>query len=51
LFHDSAFKCAMRERDYIAPSHPVTMEAVATWPTSRGLWNNLIATRARLLRL
>ncbi len=46
LFHDPALTGAVRERqrDYIARSTPVTREAVAAWPMSRRLWNNLIAT-------
>ena len=42
LFHDRALTGVMRERqqDYIARSHPVTMEGVAAWPMSRRLWNN-----------
>jgi len=38
-----------RQREYLAHSHPVTKEAVATWPMSRRLWNNLIATLGPLL--
>lgn len=51
LFHDPALTGAMRERqqDYIARSHPVTMEAVAAWPMPRRLWNNLIATLGPVL--
>ena len=51
LFHDPALTSAMRERqqDYIARSHPVTKEAVAAWPMSRRLWNNLIATLGPVL--
>ena len=51
LFHDPALTGAMRERqqEYIARSHPVTKEAVAAWPMSRRLWNNLIATLGPVL--
>jgi len=51
LFHDSALTGVIRERqqDYIARSHPVTKEAVAAWPMSRRLWNNLIATLGPVL--
>jgi cardiolipin synthase len=51
LFHDSTLTGAMRRRqqDYIARSHPVTKEAVAGWPMSRRLWNNLIATLGPVL--
>jgi cardiolipin synthase len=51
LFYDPALTGAMRERqqDYIARSHPVTKEAVAAWPMSRRLWNNLIATLGPVL--
>jgi hypothetical protein len=34
---------------YIARSHPVSREAVAAWPMSRQLWNNLIATLGPVL--
>jgi cardiolipin synthase len=51
LFHDPALTRAMRERqqDYIARSVRVTREAVAAWPMSRRLWNNLIATLGPVL--
>jgi cardiolipin synthase len=51
LFHDTALTRVMRERQrtYIARSHPVTKEAVAAWPMSRRLWNNLIATLGPVL--
>ena len=51
LFYDPALTKAMRERqqDYITRSHLVTKEAVAAWPTSRRLWNNLIATLGPVL--
>ena len=51
LFHDPTLSRAMRERqqDYITRSHPVTKEAVAAWPMSRRLWNNLIATLGPVL--
>ena len=51
LFYDPALTSAMRERqlDYIARSHLVTKEAVAAWPRSRQLWNNLIATLGPVL--
>jgi cardiolipin synthase A/B len=51
LYHDPALTGAMRERqqDYIARSHPVTQNAVAAWPMSRRLWNNLIATLGPVL--
>jgi len=51
LFHGSALTAAMRARqeDYIARSRPVTREAVAAWPTSRRLWNNVIATLGPVL--
>jgi cardiolipin synthase len=38
-----------RQQEYLAHSHPVTKEAVAAWPLSRRLWNNLIATLGPLL--
>ena len=38
-----------RQQEYLAHSHPVTIEAVAAWPLSRRLWNNLIATLGPLL--
>jgi len=46
LFHDPALTGDMRDRqlEYIAGSNRVTKEAVAAWPISRQLWNNLIAT-------
>ncbi len=51
LFFDPGLTGAMRERQqaYIARSHPVTKEAVAAWPMSRRLWNNLIATLGPVL--
>ena len=51
LIYDSALTNTMRERqhDYIARSHLVTREAVAAWPRSRQLWNNLIATLGPVL--
>ena len=51
LYHDPALTGAVRERqqDYIARSHPVTKDAVAAWPMSRRLWNNLIATLGPVL--
>jgi cardiolipin synthase A/B len=51
LFHDSNLTGVMRERqqDYINQSHPVTKAAVAAWPMSRRLWNNLIATLGPVL--
>jgi cardiolipin synthase len=51
LLHDTALTLAMRERQrsYIERSRSVTKEAVATWPISRRLWNNLIATLGPVL--
>jgi cardiolipin synthase A/B len=51
LFHDPALTGAVRERqqEYIARSNRVTKEAVAAWPMSRRLWNNLIATLGPVL--
>ncbi|HVN34705.1 MAG TPA: cardiolipin synthase [Casimicrobiaceae bacterium] len=51
LLHDPAITIAMRERqrNYIARSRSVTKEAVAAWPMSRRLWNNLIATLGPVL--
>ena len=51
LFYDPALTDTVRTRqyDYIASSHPVTKQAVAAWPRSRRLWNNLIATLGPLL--
>ena len=51
LFHDPALTGAMRERqqEYIARSNRITKEAVANWPISRQLWNNLIATLGPVL--
>src|ERR1700730_12833136 len=51
LFHDPALTRAVRERqeEYIARSNRVTEEAVAAWPMSRRLWNNLIATLGPVL--
>jgi transketolase N-terminal domain/subunit len=40
-----------RQQDCISRTNRVTKEAVVTWPMSRRLWNNLIATlRPVLLR-
>jgi cardiolipin synthase A/B len=51
LFHDRTLTGVVRERqrEYIARSQPVTQEAVAAWPMSRRLWNNLIATLGPVL--
>ena len=51
LVHDPALTGVMRERqqDYIARSNRVTREAVAAWPMSSRLWNNLIATLGPVL--
>jgi cardiolipin synthase len=51
LFHDPALTNAVRERqqEYITRSYRVTQEAVAAWPISRQLWNNLIATLGPVL--
>jgi cardiolipin synthase len=38
-----------RQRDYLAGSDRITLEEVEKWPTSRRLWNNLIATLGPLL--
>ena len=45
LFYDPALTSEMRQRQdsYIASSHPVTSEIVASWPKHRRLWNNTIA--------
>ena len=51
LFHDAQLSAALRERQqtYIARSRRVTKDAVAAWPISRRLWNNLIATLGPVL--
>jgi len=51
LFHDPVLTGAMRERqqEYIARANRITKEAVAAWPISRRLWNNLIATLGPVL--
>jgi cardiolipin synthase A/B len=51
LFHDTVLTGTMRERqqEYIGRSNRITMEAVAAWPMSRRLWNNLIATLGPVL--
>jgi len=51
LFHDPALTAAVRDRqrDYMARSRVVTGKAVAEWPKSRRLWNNLIATLGPVL--
>ena len=38
-----------RQLEYLGHSHRVTKEAVAAWPLSRCLWNNLTATLGPLL--
>jgi len=45
LFYDPALTAEMRHRQdsYIARSHPVTAEMVASWPMRRRLLNNTIA--------
>jgi cardiolipin synthase len=51
LLHDFVLTAAMRDRqqDYIGCSRRVTQEAVAGWPISRKLWNNVIATLGPVL--
>jgi cardiolipin synthase len=51
LLHDRALTASMlaRQQAYIAHSTPVTAEAVAAWPVSRRLWNNLVATLGPVL--
>jgi cardiolipin synthase A/B len=51
LVHDAILTGAVRERqrDYVARSRTVTREAVAAWPRSRRLWNNVIATLGPVL--
>ena len=51
LFVERALTGVMRERQrqYLARSHRITREAVDSWPLSRRLWNNLIATLGPLL--
>jgi cardiolipin synthase len=51
LFHDPTLTATMRERqqEYIGRSNRITREAVAAWPISRQLWNNLIATLGPVL--
>ncbi len=45
LFYDPALTAEMRQRQdsYLAHSHPVTAEMVASWPLHRRLLNNTIA--------
>jgi cardiolipin synthase len=51
LFCDRALTTEMRVRqdDYLAQSHEVTPEMVASWPMTRRLWNNSIAMLGPLL--
>ena len=51
LIQDPTLTGAMRGRqqDYINQSHRVTREEVLSWPVSRRLWNNLIATLGPIL--
>jgi cardiolipin synthase len=51
LLHDCALTASMRARqqEYIARSTTVTPQAVAAWPVSRRLWNNLVATLGPVL--
>jgi cardiolipin synthase len=51
LFHDAALTAVLGERQqtYIAQSKRISQEAVAAWPMSRRLWNNLIATLGPVL--
>ena len=51
LFHDAALTAVLCERQqtYIAHSKRITKEAVAAWPLSRRLWNNLVATLGPVL--
>lgn len=45
LLYDPVLTAQLRDRQnsYIAQSRPVTLEAVASWPVRRRLWNNTIA--------
>ncbi len=45
LFYDPVLTVGMhqRQQEYIAHSHPVSLEQVTQWPVSRRLWNNTIA--------
>jgi cardiolipin synthase len=45
LFYDPGLTLEMRRRqnEYLARSHPVTAETIATWSLGRRLWNNTIA--------
>jgi cardiolipin synthase len=51
LFYDPGLTHVLRERQqtYIARSRRVTKQMVAAWPSSRRLWNNLIAMLGPLL--
>jgi len=51
LLIDPTLTAAMydRQQEYIARSHRVTREMVDSWPLSRKLWNNLIATLGPVL--
>jgi cardiolipin synthase A/B len=51
LFHDPVLTGTVRKRqqEYIAHSDQITREAVAAWPISRRLWNNLLATLGPVL--
>ncbi|MGO9391297.1 cardiolipin synthase [Rhodoblastus sp.] len=51
LLFDPTLTAAMRGRqqEYLARSKPVSKQEVATWPISRRLWNNSIATLGPLL--
>ena len=45
LFYDPALTAGLRQRQdsYMAQSHLITSEEVASWPRRRQLWNNAIA--------
>ncbi len=51
LFHDPELTATMRERqqEYIAQSHPVTLEMVEAWSLAQRLWNNGLATLGPIL--
>lgn len=51
MFYDTALTAEVRQRQqqYIDQSRLVRLEEVATWPTRRRLWNNIVAMLGPLL--
>ena len=51
LFYDPQLTSEVRERQetYLANSRPITRQMVESWPLTRCLWNNTLATLGPIL--